>query len=204
MKDLTYAVIHKSQCYLSSLGLISHRPLFGGYSLSVNNVIFAMACNGALYLRACDQCMDYFTQTSAPALQYYKRGLPVQLHYYRVDDSLWQEPEKLLELSSYALRNAQRERAQRKATARLKDLPNISLNIEMMLREVGIHDRATLASVGEKRAWLKIRHLKKTIGVKILMALAGAIRGVHVAVLPGEVRQDLTDWWLRYQQRRSG
>jgi len=154
MKDLAYAMIHKSQNYLSSLGHIGFRPLFGGYSLFVEGVIFAMVSDGALYLRACQQCHDYFKDKSTPVLQYYKRGLPVQLNYYRVDEALWQNLDKLVELACYALRGAQRERAQRKSDTRLKDLPNITLNIEMMLREVGINDSQTLKLFGAKRSWL--------------------------------------------------
>lgn len=202
MNDLTFAVIRKSRKYLDALGQISHRPLFGGYSLSVDNVIFAMASEGALYLRACEQCCRYFTRTAAPALQYYKRGMPVQLNYFRVDEALWQNREKLLELASGALRSAHRERRERRASVRLKDLPNITLNMEMMLREVGINDSATLRQFGAKRAWLKLNQLQKTVGVKVLLSLAGAICGVHEAVLPRELRADLTNWLMRYQQRR--
>lgn len=201
MKELTYARIRESQEYLSTLGQIGCRPLFGGYSLFVDGVIFAMVSDGDLYLRACEQCTDYFTKKSASTLQYFKRGLPIQLNYYRVDDELWQNTERLVQLSACALRSARRERAQRKSLSRLKDLPNITLNIEIMLREAGINDSETLKSFGAKRSWLKLKHIKKVVGVKVLLALAGAIRGVHAAVLPSEVRQELVDWWRSYEQR---
>ena len=201
MKEQTYTRIRESQKYLSTLGNIGYRPLFGGYSLFVDGVIFAMVSDGELYLRACEQCTDYFTKKSAQTLQYFKRGLPIQLNYYRVDDELWQDRERLIQLSSSALRSAQREKTQRKALSRLKDLPNITLNIEIMLREAGIADSETLKSFGAKRSWLKLKNIKKVVGVKVLLALAGAIRGVHEAVLPSEVRQELMDWWRCYEQR---
>jgi len=201
MKEQTYTRIRESQEYLSALGDIGYRPLFGGYSLFVDGVIFAMVSDGELYLRACEQCTDYFTKKSAPTLQYFKRGLPIQLNYYRVDNELWQNMGQLIQLSSSALRSAQREKAQRKALNRLKDLPNITLNIEIMLREAGITDTETLKSFGAKRSWLKLKNIKKVVGVKVLLALAGAIRGVHEAVLPSEVRKELMDWWRSYEQR---
>jgi DNA transformation protein len=42
-----------------------------------------------------------------------KRGRPVLLNYYRVDDGLWQDRERLLQLSSFALSAARKERYQR-------------------------------------------------------------------------------------------
>jgi DNA transformation protein len=203
MKELTYARIRESQENLSTLGDIGYRPLFGGYSLFVDGVIFAMVSEGELYLRACEKCTDYFTKKSAPALQYFKRGLPVQLNYYRVDEELWQDTSQLILLSASALRSARREKSQRKSLSRLKDLPNISLNLEIMLREAGINDSETLKSFGAKRSWIKLKHNKKVVGVKVLLALAGAISGVHEAVLPSGVRLELMDWWRRYEQRHA-
>ncbi|MFB5745569.1 TfoX/Sxy family DNA transformation protein [Cedecea sp. P7760] len=203
MKDVTFLRIHKSQEYLSSLGKIGCRPLFGGYSLTVEGVVFAMVAKGELYLRACEQCADYFSQKSSSPLMYRKRGLPVALNYYHVDEELWENPDKLVELSILALRNAQREKTQIKIRSRrLKDLPNLSLNIEVMLCEVGIKDPQTLQLFGAKRSWLKIRSTRATVGIKVLLALAGAIQGVHEAVLPLEVRNELTEWWRRYEQRQ--
>ncbi|WPU21508.1 TfoX/Sxy family DNA transformation protein [Cedecea neteri] len=203
MKRVTFLRINKSREYLSSLGKIGCRPLFGGYSLTVEGVVFAMVAEGELYLRACEKCAQYFIQKSAPPLMYSKRGLPVALNYYRVDEELWENPDKLVQLSSQALRSAQREKTQIKIRSRrLKDLPNISLNIEVMLREVGINDPQTLQLFGPKRSWLKLRSTRKTVGIKVLLALAGAIRGVHEAVLPADVRKELTDWWRRYEQRQ--
>lgn len=204
MKEQTYARIRESQHCLSTLGDIGYRPLFGGYSLFVKGVIFAMVAGGELYLRGSEECMAYFTGRSAKTLQYSKRGLPVQLNYYHVDEALWNDKSLLLQLSAYALRHAQRERAQRKSLTRLKDLPNISLNLEIMLREVGIHNAEELKAFGARRCWIKLKQSKKSVGVKVLLALAGAIGGVHEAVLPPAVRRDLVDWWRHYEQRHPG
>ncbi|AIR65857.1 TfoX/Sxy family DNA transformation protein [Cedecea neteri] len=204
MKKVTFFRIHKSREYLSSLGKIGYRPLFGGYSLMVEGVVFAMVAEGELYLRASEQCADYFIKKASPPLMYSKRGLPVALNYYRVDEELWENPDKLVQLSFLALRSAQREKSQSKVRSRrLKDLPNLSLNIEVMLREVGINDPQTLRRFGAKRSWLKLRSTRKTVGIKVLLALAGAIRGVHEAVLPADVRKELTDWWRCYEQRHQ-
>lgn len=201
MKIKSYARIRKSQEYLSSLGDIDCRSQFGGYSLAVSNVVFAMVSEGELYLRACEESETYFVEQKSPLLICSKRGRPVVLNYYLVKEELWGDPHKLLKLSSHALMSALRERSVRKAQKRLKDLPNISVNLEIMLWEVGIADLSILRANGAKRSWLKLRRVRSGIGVKILLALAGAISGTHEAALPAATRQELLDWYNRYVER---
>ena len=41
MKSLSYKRIYKSQEYLATLGTIEYRSLFGSYSLTVDDTVFA-------------------------------------------------------------------------------------------------------------------------------------------------------------------
>lgn len=59
MRALSYDRIYKSQEYLASLGTIQYRSLFGSYSLTVEDTVFAMVANGELYLRACEESVPY-------------------------------------------------------------------------------------------------------------------------------------------------
>jgi len=201
MKFKSYNRIYQSKEYLAPLGNIHYRSQFGGYSLSIDEIVFAMVSEGELYLRACEESETYFVDKAAPPLIFNKRGRPIVLNYYQVDEQLWQDRDKLLQLSSCALMNARREKSVRKTQRRLKDLPNLSVNIEIWLWEAGIADLRTLQAYGAKRSWIKLRGVKKFVGVKILLALAGAISGIHEAALPAVTRQELLDWYQRYEQR---
>lgn len=46
MKKLVCFRIHQFRACLSPLGKISCRPLFGGYSLAIDNTVFAMMAEG--------------------------------------------------------------------------------------------------------------------------------------------------------------
>lgn len=46
MKSLSYKRIYKSQEYLATLGTIEYRSLFGSYSLTVDDTVFAMVSDG--------------------------------------------------------------------------------------------------------------------------------------------------------------
>ncbi len=207
MKDESYVKISEARAYLSILGEIRSRALFGGYSLSVDDTIFAMVAEGELYLRASEQSVDYFRKEKAPLLTWFKRGRQVSLNYYKVDEALWQNAPQLIELSLQALEGARLEKVQRACDRRLKDLPNISTGIENMLLMAGIHSVEQLYRVGAKRVWIRVRKVNRTASTRLLLALAGAISGQHEAALPKQTRRELLAWAAEHiarEARRSG
>lgn len=195
MSNISYKRIYQSQEYLSPLGKVHYRALFGGYSLAIDNTVFAMVADGDLYLRVCEQSAPYRVNHPTSLLTLQKRGRPILLNYYRVDDALWSDRQTLLHLSSFSLQDAQQEKARRGGVKRLKDLPNITFHLEMLLMEVGIRTEEDLRTLGAELAWLKIREKKRYLSVKLLYALEGAIAGMHEARIAVQRRQQLTDWF---------
>lgn len=189
-------VVEQSKAQLASLGKIESRTQFGGYALTVEKVIFAYVSEGDLYLRACEELKVYRARRPLEPLIYRKRGMPVQMSYYKVDAGLWQDTAQLLRLSASALRAAQDEAASKDVSLRLKDLPNLSQRMEMMLHRAGIHSVRLLCELGARASWLKLRAVNKHVGLKTLLALEGAITGHHEAALPAAIREELCAWYL--------
>lgn len=77
MKSLSYKRIHKSQEYPATLGTIEYRSLFGSYSLTVDDTVFAMVSDGELYLRACEQSAQYCVKHPPVWLTYKKCADPL-------------------------------------------------------------------------------------------------------------------------------
>lgn len=194
MKVHSYDRIYKSQEYLSSLGTIHYRSLFGSYSLTIGETVFAMVANGELYLRACEQSVQYCVKHSPVWLTFMKRGRPVMLNYYQVDESLWRDQQQLIRLSKFSLDAALKEKHTRGSQRRLKDLPNMTFHLESLLNEAGVNDVSMLRILGAKMCWLRLRQINKSITDKILFILEGAIYGIHEAALPALRRQELADW----------
>ncbi|WP_312268987.1 TfoX/Sxy family DNA transformation protein [Pseudescherichia sp.] len=203
MKNVSYQRIYQSREYLSPLGHIHHRALFGGYSLAIEDTVFAMVAEGALYLRACEESAPYCMNTKAPLLTFVKRGRPVLLNYFRVDDGLWQDRETLLTLCQYSLAAAQREKVARRAQKRLRDLPNLNFQLETLLWEVGVKDESSLKQLGAKACWLRLKERSPQLSIKVLFALEGAIAGLHEAALPAETRRELTIWFKELEAESS-
>lgn len=182
--------------YFSSLGNIRLRSQFGGYSLLADNVMFAVMLEGELYLRATGNLEEYFKTCGMQNMVYTKRGIPVKLNYYWVNQLLWQDTENLLRLARMSLQDSQEEENnKRHKPLRLKDFPNIDLNLERLLLQAGIMDIETLRLKGAKSCYLRMREMRGSVGLKVLLSLAGAIAGCHYIVLPAIQRQELTEWF---------
>ncbi|ACT06078.1 regulator of competence-specific genes [Dickeya chrysanthemi Ech1591] len=195
MKKLCEKRILQAKTVFSPLGSILSRSQFGGYSIAVDGVIFALVSNGELYLRAAPDNEAFFLDRQTPKLIYTKRGLPVPLNYYLVGETLWQDESVLLELASCALEGARQDKAARMRCIRLKDLPNINHDLERLLWKAGIRNIDELHRLGAKTSYLKLRSVSQNLSVNVLLALAGAICGVHQAALPQVVRSELIEWF---------
>ncbi|WP_428945762.1 TfoX/Sxy family DNA transformation protein [Pantoea sp. FN060301] len=187
--------IERAKQYLNALGEINSRSQFGGYSLSVEKVVFALVAEGELYLRACEQVKPYFIQRQMAMLHFNKRGIPVEMDYYRVDETLWQQPEQLIALSRLCLAGAQRQRRHHQNNRRLKDLPNLSMRLELQLRRAGIETVDKLKEQGARACWLRLRESNKNLSINVLFALEGAILGRHQQALPESVKDELRRWY---------
>jgi Regulator of competence-specific genes len=194
MKEISYKRIYQSQEYLSPLGAVRCRTLFGGYSLAVDDAVFAMVSDGELYLRACEETAPYQSEHPGSLLTLRKRGGALRLNYFQVDEGLWQDHETLLMLSAFSLRDAQRDKNKRVSSGRLKDLPNLSFHMELLLQDVGITDVKDLRRLGSKAAWKRLRKIRRDLNVSVLLSLEGALCGIHAAALPLARRQALISW----------
>lgn len=195
MNQLCKKRILQSKFSFSSLGEITTRSQFGGYSIAVNKTIFGLISGGELYLRANKRCETHFQARNMPHLIYTKRGMPVPLNYYLVDDALWEDQPRLLQLAAMALEGAQQDKSEREHSVRLKDLPNLNHDIERMLWKAGIKNVDELQQHGAKESYLKIKAVSKHASVNVLLALAGAICRTHQAALPKGVRNELLEWF---------
>lgn len=192
--------IEQAKQRLAPLGSVESRTQFGGYSLSVEKTVFAVIADGELYLRACEQVQPYMTERKLQPLSLVKRGLPVELNYYRVDGVLWADTEQLIAISSLCLNGARNEQREKLINRRIKDLPNMGMRMEALLREVGICSIEMLIEQGAKRSWLKLRANNKHLGLVVLFALEGAIVGSHYQALPTAVKEELRAWFTQNAQ----
>lgn len=189
--------------HLKPLGVLCCRSLFEGYCLSIEGMAFAMLVDNKFYLRVSAGSQQYIDQYQLPFLHIERCGRGISLKYYQVNNNIWCDLHKLLYLSSLSLETVREEKQQLALKKRMKDLPNITLQMENWLWQAGIKDVKTLFSYGSRKSWLKLRGFKKNLTLRTLYGLEGAIQGRHIEALSSSTRNELLEWFNQQRPEAS-
>ncbi|SCW84954.1 Transcriptional regulator of competence genes, TfoX/Sxy family [Klebsiella quasipneumoniae] len=147
MRKLVCPRLPQFQACVSPLGQLHSRPLFGGYSLAIEDTVFAMVAEGNIYLKACEQSAAYRVEHHNPLLMLRRHGRIVPLKYYQIDDALWRDEKQLFRLSLMSWQSAQREKYRRRSSGRLKDITQYQLSYGIAADSLG-HSRRVSATGG--------------------------------------------------------
>jgi Regulator of competence-specific genes len=178
----------------AEFGNIKSRSMFGGFGLFCENTMFALVVNNTLHLRAGKENEALLKQQGLTPYVYKKRGFPVVTKYFAIPDVWWDDPQRLLAEARNALDVAIQDRSVKSAAtpSRLKDLPNLRLATERMLKKAGIDSPETLQKHGAVGAYKALRSAHETqLSLELLWSLEGAITGKHWSVVPPQRRQEL-------------
>ena len=157
MKGTSSGMVAQAKACFYALGVITTRSQFGGYGLLADGVMFALIAEGELYLRATDSLEPAFRARGMVNMVYSKRGVPITMRYYWVDEVLWRDRDELVGLAWQAIREARRElQVKTDNQSRLKTLPNIDINMERLLWRAGIRNVYDLRLNGAKRSYLRL------------------------------------------------
>ncbi len=178
----------------SPLGKIKSRSMFGGFGIFADNTMFALVVNDKLHLRADKIIAKHFIEQGLKPYVYKKRGFPVVTKYFALPDEQWNDINTILLQAKRSLLIAKEDKIVQETTGpiRLKDLPNLRLGTERMLKKAGISTIDQLRSSGSLDAYKAIIDTHTTsVSVELLWALEGAICGKHWSVIPQSRREEL-------------
>ena len=188
-------VLKDSMRLFEQLGRVKSRSMFGGFGIFVEDTMFALVVNDKLHIRADSVTVDKFKQQGYQPYIYKKRGHPVVTKYYALPDDWLENAEATLSEAKCSLDIAKKEKASQALAKpdRLKDLPNLRLATERMLKKAGIDSVTSLEQKGAVEAYkaVQLSH-SSDIGLELLWALEGAIKGTHWSVVPQERRKELS------------
>lgn len=187
-------VLKDSMRLFEQLGRVKSRSMFGGFGIFVDDTMFALAVNDKLHIRADDLSTSRFKEQGYEPYIYKKRGFPVVTKYFALPDNCWENPSLILRDAAVALEIAKQEREVQAQTKpeRLKDLPNLRLATERMLKKAGIESVTDLHTKGALEAYKAIQQThSSSISLELLWALEGAIEGKHWSVIPQSRRDEL-------------
>ncbi|QIL86363.1 TfoX/Sxy family DNA transformation protein [Vibrio sp. HDW18] len=187
-------VLKDSMRLFEQLGRVKSRSMFGGFGIFVDDTMFALVVNDTLHIRADEASIEKFKQQGYAPYVYKKRGFPVVTKYYALPDNCWSDPASILTEAHTALdvAKAERETQAQAKPDRLKNLPNLRLATERMLKKAGIETVASLQSNGSVAAYKAIQRTHTAeVSLELLWALEGAIEGKHWSVIPQQRRDEL-------------
>ncbi|WP_428772820.1 TfoX/Sxy family DNA transformation protein [Vibrio sp.] len=187
-------VLKDSMRLFEPLGRIKSRSMFGGFGIFADETMFALVVQDKLHIRADSQSTKEFKLKGLEPYVYKKRGFPVVTKYFAMPD--WDlNPSHTIEVAKNALSAAKREKdSQANAKPdRLKDLPNLRLATERMLKKAGIETVDQLEQRGSLEAFKAIQQTHSAeVSLELLWALEGAISGTHWSVIPQSRREELS------------
>lgn len=185
-------ILKDSMKLFEPLGRIKSRSMFGGYGIFVDDTMFALIANDKLHIRADDKAIQDFRKCGYEPYVYTKKGLPVVTKYFALPEDWGKDPQHTFECAKQAWYSANKEKVSQSVgrPARLKDLPNLRLATERMLKKAGIDSVEALEQKGSVEAFKAIKQTHSTeVSLELLWALEGTIQGKHWSVIP-QARKD--------------
>lgn len=99
---------------LAPLGRVTMRRMFGKTGVFCDGVMLGMVSDNMLYLRVDDRNRAAFEEArSSPPLSYEKKGVSIDLSFWRAPERLFDEPDELVAWARLALAAAHRVAAKR-------------------------------------------------------------------------------------------
>ncbi|PCS22464.1 TfoX/Sxy family DNA transformation protein [Candidatus Enterovibrio escicola] len=180
--------------FFECLDSVTSRSMFGGFGIFCDQAMFALVVNNHLHLRAGQKNEADFKRLYMQPYVYKKRGFPVITKYYSVPEIWWEQTDVMMDFATRALDIARDDKQVKKTRIpnRIKDLPNLRLATERMLRKVGIDSVDKLHNQGSARAYQALQNSHDDLlSLKLLWALEGAIKGKHWSVITPQRRDEL-------------
>ena len=109
---------------LAPVGPISLRRMFGKTGVFCRGAMLGMVADNTLYFRVDGQNRAFFKEAEAsPPLNYAKKGVLIDLAFWRVPERLFDEPDEFVEWGRAALAAACRVAAKRKPAVSARRRP---------------------------------------------------------------------------------
>ncbi|WP_299013909.1 TfoX/Sxy family DNA transformation protein [uncultured Photobacterium sp.] len=180
--------------FLREFGSYDKRSMFGGTGIFINNAMYAILTDQSMFLRGGEALDQQLTSLNCNKFKHIKRSTTAVVNYYDVTELFLHNKELCSELIKVSIEVSQKEKAYKSSvqSKRLRDLPNMRLTLERMVKKAGVPDVNSFITLGAAEVYRKVRHSHgKDIDLKLLWMFAGAIDGCHWSLLKDDRKQGL-------------
>ena len=180
--------------YVNQFGEHQKRSMFGGIGLFKNDAMFALLSEGCLFIRGGKSLDKKLTDLDCEKYRHVKKQTIATVNYYDITDLFTCEYPELDSIIRTSIDNSIQQRRFKKsfASRRLRDLPNMQLTLERMVKKAGVDDVSMFMQLGAPEVFNKVREAYgNDVDLKLLWKFAGAIDGIHWKLLQEPRKQQL-------------
>ena len=91
-------------------GHIEAKPMFGGYGIYHDGLMFALVADDVLYLKVDERSVGDFKALDLPPFEFEKKGKKMQMSYYTAPEQIFDDPDEAKEWADRAYSAALRAR----------------------------------------------------------------------------------------------
>jgi DNA transformation protein len=178
-------------------GEITTHPMFSGVGYFIDGAMFGIDFDGLFYVKANGLLKQQCKQAGwRPYI--YRKNQKIVTNYYALPDDCINNSERLVSLIDRVVEAAkhdfQSRLEQKVRPTKLRDLPNMRLSTEILLKQIEITSVEELREVGAAQAYVWIRdRLTLDVSERLLFRLEGALVQRHWMCLGETKQQTLID-----------
>ncbi|GLT18272.1 DNA transformation protein [Vibrio zhanjiangensis] len=168
--------------YVNKFGSFQKRSMFGGLGLFKQDAMFALISSGQVFVRGGDELDRQLIKLGCSKYRHVKKQTTATVNYYDVTRLFLSREARLDGIVRESIQYSISQRHDKKSSSgrRLRDLPNMQLTLERMVKKSGIDDVDTFVELGAPKVFSKVKATYgNDVDVKLLWKFAGAIDGVH-------------------------
>jgi DNA transformation protein len=182
--------------YAKKFGAYQKRSMFGGIGLFQNEAMYALLIGNVVFIRGGGELDDLLVAKGCKKYRHVKKQTTATVNYYDVTSQFISEDPELEGTIRRSIELSVEHRNFQKSTVsrRLRDLPNMQLTLERMVKKSGIDGVNEFIELGAEKVFRKVQEAYgKDVDVRLLWKFAGAIDGVHWKLLQETRKQELRE-----------
>lgn len=182
--------------YIGKFASYQKRSMFGGIGLFVEDAMYALIVDEKYFIRGGEGLDECFVRLNCEKYLHMKRQSTALVNYYNVTALFYSGDRELDHLIKRSIQCAIEYKKYKSSfeSRRLRDLPNLHLTLERMLKRSGIADVPTFFDYGAEKTFMLVKDKHGPhINEQLLWKFAGAIDGVHWMLLPESRKKGLLE-----------
>jgi DNA transformation protein len=177
---------HTFYDYAGKFGHYQKRAMFGGTGLFKDDAMYALVVDKNVFIRGGDSLDTELLDLGCKKYRQIKKQTTATVNYYDITKLINSSYAMLDAVIEKSIQLSIKHRQYKKSTerSRLRDLPNMQLTLERMVKKSGVPDVETFMALGPVEVFKKVQaEYGCDVDIRLLWKFSGAVDGVHWKLL---------------------